>query len=83
MPILICSLIAGAIAVVVSYIISQFQVSTILSLAVPAFISVPIALLGAFSYKKGFRNLERSDFIKSLAGGIGATIGVVIMILIA
>jgi|GEM_PF-4582608 len=83
LPILICSLFAGAIAVLVSYFISQFQFPDIYNLAIPAFISVPIALLGAFSYDKGFSNLEKDDYIKSLAGGVGATIGAIIMVFLS
>lgn len=83
LSLLICSIFAGAIAVLVSYFISQFQLSDIYNLAIPAFISVPIALLGAFSYDKGFSNLKKDDYVKSLAGGVGATIGAIIIVLIS
>ncbi len=83
LSLLICSIFAGAIAVLVSYFISQFQLSDIYNLAIPAFISVPIALLGAFSYDKEFSNLKKDDYVKSLAGGGGATIGVIIIVLIS
>ena len=80
LPILICALFAGAAAVLLHFIIVPLHMAPVYNIALPVLISVPLALLGAYGYEKGMKNLGRGDVIKSVAGGVGAAVGVALIV---
>lgn len=63
---------------ILSVLMSQFNWPEIYSSFIPVIVSVPVGMLGMYSWQKGFKNLDRYDFITSIMGGIGAAIGLII-----
>lgn len=79
LSIFVCIILAGITATVLSLLISLFNWSEVYSSFISVIVSVPVGMLGMFSWQKGFKNLDRNDFIISIMGGVGASIGLLIV----
>jgi uncharacterized membrane-anchored protein YitT (DUF2179 family) len=80
LPLLISTVIAGLLAAGLSFLLSPILPSPMASQTLPVGLAVSIALLSTSAWRQGWSNLSGSELLRALAGGIGAGLGVWIML---